>query len=76
MEKGFVKKVVVDQEENFIPIEKWATARTLFSLEVYNGWKFYQMDVKTHFLNGELKENVFMVQLEGFVVKGKDKKTM
>ena len=32
------------------------------------------MDVKTAFLNGDLKENVFMSQSEGFVVKGKEQK--
>jgi hypothetical protein len=37
-----------------------------------NGWKIHQMDVNTVFLNGDLKENVFMSQLEGFVVKGQE----
>ena len=32
------------------------------------------MDVKTAFLNGDLKEKVFMSQLEGFVVKGQEHK--
>jgi hypothetical protein len=39
-----------------------------------NGWKIHQMDVKTDFLNGYLKENVFMSQPKGFVVKGKEHK--
>ena len=39
-----------------------------------HGWKVHQMDVKTAFLNGDLKENVFMSQLEGFVVKGHEHK--
>ena len=32
------------------------------------------MDVKTHFLNGYLKENVFMSLMEGFIVKGQEHK--
>jgi hypothetical protein len=37
-----------------------------------NGWKIHQMDVKIAFLNGDLKENVFMSQPKGFVVKGQE----
>ena len=47
---------------------------TLLSLAAQKGWKAHQMDVKTAFLNGDLKENVFMSQPEGFVVKGKEQK--
>jgi hypothetical protein len=39
-----------------------------------NGWKIHQMDVKSAFLNKDLKDNVFMSQLEGFVVKGQEHK--
>jgi hypothetical protein len=56
------------------PTTKWATIRTLFSMATQNGWKIHQMDVKTAFLNGDLKENVFMSQPEGFVVKGQEHK--
>ena len=52
----------------------WATIHTSLSLAAQNGWKVHQMDVKTAFLNGDLKENVFMSQPEGFVVKGKEQK--
>ena len=33
-------------------------------------WKVHKMDVKTAFLNGDMKENVFVSQPEGFFVKG------
>ena len=72
--KGYAQKEGIDYEENFSPTTKWATIRTLLSLAAQNGWKVHQMDVKTAFLNADLKENVFMSQLEGFVVKGKEQK--
>eukprot|EP00253_Pinus_taeda_P033502 PITA_33502 len=72
--KGFAQKEGVDYEETFAPTAKWTTIRTLFALAAQNGWKVHQMDVKTAFLNGDLKENVFMSQPEGFVVKGDEHK--
>eukprot|EP00253_Pinus_taeda_P031812 PITA_31812 len=53
--KGFPQKEGVDYEEIFSPTAKWATIRTLFALATQNGWKVHQMDVKTAFLNGDLK---------------------
>ena len=72
--KGYAQREGIDYEENFSPTAKWDTIRTLLSLAAQKGWKVHQMDVKTAFLNGDLKENVFMSQPEGFVVKGKEQK--
>ena len=74
VEKVFAQKEGVNYEETFSPIAKWATIRTLFALAAQNGWRVHQMDVKTACLNGDLKENVFMSQPEGFVVKGHEHK--
>eukprot|EP00253_Pinus_taeda_P016505 PITA_16505 len=72
--KGFAQEEGVDYEETFAPTTKWATIWTLFALAAQNGWKVHQIDVKTAFLNGDLKENVFMSQPEGFAVKGHEHK--
>jgi hypothetical protein len=58
--KGFAHKEGIDYEESFSPTTKWTTICTLFSLAAQNGWKIHQMDVKTSFLNVDLKKNVFM----------------
>ena len=60
MAKGFAQKEGIDHEETYSPTIKWATIRTLLDLVAQNGGKVHQIDVKTPFLNGDLKENVFM----------------
>ena len=64
VEKGFAQKEGVDYEETFAPTTKWATIRTLFALAAQNGWKVHQMEVRTTFLNGDLKENVLCPNLK------------
>jgi hypothetical protein len=46
------------------------TIRVLLSLAASYGLIVHQMDVKTTFLNGELDEEIYMDQADGFVVKG------
>ena len=50
------------------------TIRVLLSLAASHGLLVHQMDVKTAFLNGELEEEIYMQQPEGFVVKGQESK--
>jgi hypothetical protein len=74
VEKGFVQKEGIDYEETFSPTTKWATIHNLLSLVAQTGWKVHQMNMKTSFLNRDLKENVFMSHPKGFVVKGQEQK--
>ena len=68
--KGYAHNEGVDYPETFAPTTKWGTIQTLFSLAAQKRWKIHHMDVKTAFLNGDLKEYVHMAQLEVFAIKG------
>jgi hypothetical protein len=67
MEKGFACKEGVDYEDTY-PAQQNGLQYVL-----YFPWQ-HRMDVKTAFLNGYLKENIFMSHQEGFVVKGQEHK--
>ena len=64
--KGFSQREGIDYEEIFAPTAKMSTIRLVLVMAAQNGWKVHQMDVKSAFLNGDLKEVVYMYQLEGF----------
>ena len=53
---------------------KFASIRIILSLVACLDLELYQMDVKTTFLNGELREDIYMDQPEGFQVKGQEDK--
>ena len=69
--KGFAQQEGIDYDETFAPTAKLNTIRTVINLVAQNGWKLHQMDVKSSFLNGDLKEEVFMTEPQGFEVEGK-----
>jgi len=70
--KGYVQKHGVDYEEVFAPVARLDTVRVLLALAANPGWKVHHLDVKSAFLHGELEEEVYVSQPEGYVVKGKE----
>lgn len=58
--KGCAQRPGMDFQETFAPVAKIATIRTLLSIAVQRNLLIHQMDVKTAFLNGELKEEIYM----------------
>ena len=56
------------------PVARLDTIRLLLALAAHQGWKIYQLDVKSAFLNGYLEEEIYVEQSEGFVVKGAEDK--
>ena len=68
----FSQKYGQDYDETFLPVVRFESLRTVIALAVQNVLKLHQMDVTTAFLNGELKEEVYMKQPEGYVAEGKE----
>jgi hypothetical protein len=48
------------------------SVRLLLTLTAQEGWQVYHMDVKSVFLNGNLKEEVYVRQPAGFIVAGQE----
>ena len=74
--KGYVQCQGVDFDEVFAPVARLETARLLLALAASEGWHVHHMDVKSAFLNGELRENVYVAQPLGFVVAGEEQKVL
>ncbi|WVZ71837.1 hypothetical protein U9M48_020372 [Paspalum notatum var. saurae] len=74
--KGYVQRQGIDYEEVFTPVARIESVRLLLALAVSKGWPVHHMDVKSAFLNGELREQVYVAQLPGFVVAGEEQKVM
>ncbi|KAI5343342.1 hypothetical protein L3X38_011218 [Prunus dulcis] len=72
--KGYAQKPGLDYNETYAPVGRLDTIRTLIALAAKKGWKLFQVDVKSAFLNGVLQEEVYVNQPEGFVIKGKEDK--
>ncbi|GKB96521.1 retrovirus-related pol polyprotein from transposon TNT 1-94 [Tanacetum coccineum] len=65
--KGYRQEEGIDFEESFAPVARIEVIRIFIANAASKNITIYQMDVKTTFLNGELKEEVYVSQLEGFV---------
>ena len=60
IENGYAQKEGIDYEETFAPIARYTSIRSIISLTAQMGWKIHQMGVKTTFLNGVIKEEVYI----------------
>ncbi|KAH9324630.1 hypothetical protein KI387_004808, partial [Taxus chinensis] len=72
--KGYTQKEGIDYEETFAPTAKIKTIRMIFALVAWFDLKVHQMDVTSVFLNGDLQEEVYMTQPEGYVILGREEK--
>jgi hypothetical protein len=70
--KGFTQREGIDYTKTFSPVSSKDSFRIIMALVAHYDLKLHQMDVKTAFLNGNLQENIYMAQLEGFAMEGKE----
>jgi hypothetical protein len=72
--KGYTQKESEDFLDTYALVARLTIIHVLLSLATSNGLLVHQMEVKTTFLNGELEEEIYMIQFDGFVVNGQEDK--
>nr|CAD1838543.1 unnamed protein product [Ananas comosus var. bracteatus] len=72
--KGYAQVWGVDFSETFAPVARLDTIRMTLALATQQGWKVYQLDVKSAFFNGVLQEEIYVEQPEDFVTPGQEEK--
>nr|GEZ11851.1 retrovirus-related Pol polyprotein from transposon TNT 1-94 [Tanacetum cinerariifolium] len=65
--KGYAQEEVIDFEESFSPVARLEAVRIFVAYAAHKSFPIYQMDVKTTFLDGLLKEEVYVAQPDGFI---------
>jgi hypothetical protein len=64
--KGYAQVAGLDFEETFAPVLRLESIRILLAYAAHHSFRLFQMDVKGVFLNGPIKEEVFVEQPPGF----------
>ncbi|KFD59182.1 hypothetical protein M514_28639, partial [Trichuris suis] len=72
--RGFSQKYSEDYDETFAPVVKHDTIRVLFAVAAARRLHVRHLDVKCAYLNGNLEEELYMEQPQGFVEPGKESK--
>ncbi|GJY29456.1 retrotransposon protein, putative, ty1-copia subclass, partial [Tanacetum coccineum] len=68
--KGFRQRGGLDYFDTYSPVTRITSIRMIFAIAVLRNLEVYQMDVKTAFLNGDLEEEIYMNQPDGFIAPG------
>ena len=73
--KGFKQRNGIDYFDTYAPVAMLTSIKVLFTIASLNNLYVHQMDVKIAFLNGDLDEEIYIEQPEGFVLPGNEKKS-
>ena len=69
--RSYAQKPGIDFDEIFSPVVRLTTIRVVLAVAAILDLELEQLDVKTAFLHGSLNEEIFMMQLEGFLDENK-----
>jgi hypothetical protein len=72
VDKGFSQILGIDYSDVYSPVVKHSSIRTFLSHVAVHDYELEQLDVKTAFLHGDLEEDIYMDQPEGFIVPRKE----
>ena len=64
--KGFTQVHGVDYHETFAPVEEMDSIILVLAIAASKHWEVHHMDVKSAFLHGDLQEEIYMKQPEGY----------
>nr|GFC33086.1 retrovirus-related Pol polyprotein from transposon TNT 1-94 [Tanacetum cinerariifolium] len=65
--RGYRQEEGLEFEESFAPVARMEAIRIFLAYAAHKSFTVFQMDVKTAFLHGSLKEDVYVCQPEGFI---------
>jgi hypothetical protein len=65
--KGDLQVEDLDFVKTYAPVARLGSIRILFAYATYHGFKLYQMDMKSAFLNGPIKEDVYVTMALSFI---------
>jgi hypothetical protein len=68
--KGYSQVAGLHFDETFVPVDRLESIHMLLAYATHHGFRFYQMDVKSTFLNGPIKKEVYVEQPPGFESEG------
>jgi hypothetical protein len=74
--RGFLQREGIDFDDAFASVARMESVRLLLALAAQEGWCVHYKDVKSAFLNGDLKEEVYMHQPPGFAIPDKEGKVL
>ena len=72
--KEYAQQYGIEYTEVYAPVARLDTIRLIIALATQEGWSIFQLDVKNAFLHGELSEEVFVQQPQGYAKKGEEHK--